>query len=100
MPASTRDEVTDRVVQAIHDGTPLFRRCYAKALARDPAVHGEVDVELVIKSDGTLGLLRAGKSDITDEALVVCALRVFEQLALPKPPADYSIVAPMQFRPD
>ena len=100
MPTSTRDQITDRVVQAIHDGTPLFRRCYAKALSRDPSVQGELDVELVIKTDGTIGLLRPGETDIADEALVACTLRVFEQLTLPTPPADYSIVAPMQFRPE
>ncbi len=100
MPAPMLDQVTDQVVQAIKDGTPLFRRCYAKALARDAAMHGEIDIELVIKTDGTIGLLRPGKGDLTDTELIECTLRAFEKLQLPTPPAEYSIVAPMQFKPD
>ncbi len=100
MPVETRDRITDQVVKAIEDGTPLFRRCYAKALDRASDVQGEVDIELLIRADGSIGALRPGKGDIADEALVACTVRAFEQLDLPVPPADYSIVAPMQFRPE
>lgn len=100
MPAPMLDQVTDQVVQAIKDGTPLFRRCYAKALSRDGSVRGEIDIELVIKTDGSIGLLRPGKGDLSDSELIECTLRAFEQLRLPTPPAEYSIVAPMQFKPE
>ncbi len=93
------DQVTDQVVQAIKDATPMFRRCYAKALDRNPTTQGEVDIELVIKKDGQIGVLRSGKRDIHDTELINCTLRAFERLTLPTPPANFTIIAPMQFHP-
>lgn len=100
MPEPQRDAITAQVVQVIADGTPLFRRCYAKALASDPAIRGEVDIEMIIKPGGNIGVLRAGKGDIGDAALIDCTLRAFEQLRYPSPPSDFSIIAPMQFKPE
>ncbi len=100
MPSSTRDQVTDQVVQAIKNGAPSFRRCYAKAVARGNSPRGEIDVELVIKAGGSIGVLRAGKGTLTEEGLVECTVRAFEQLQFPSPPADYTIVAPIQYYPE
>lgn len=100
MPSSTKDQMTEQVVQAIKDGTPLFRRCYAKAQKRGISERGEIDVELVIKAGGSIGVLRAGKGTLSDEALVNCTVRAFEQLQLPSPPADYTIIAPIQYAPE
>jgi hypothetical protein len=100
MPSSTRDQVTEQVVQAIKNGAPLFRRCYAKAAAQGTPPRGEIDVELVIKAGGSIGVLRAGKATLTEEGLVACTVRAFEKLELPSPPADYSIVAPIQYYPE
>lgn len=100
MPSSTRDQVTEQVVQAIKNGAPLFRRCYAKEAARGNSPRGEIDVELVIKPGGSIGVLRAGKATLTEEGLVACTVRAFEKLELPSPPADYSIVAPIQYYPE
>ena len=100
MPTGERDRITDLVVASIKAGTPLFRRCYAKALSRNASMRGEVDIEFILKSDGTLGVLRAGKGNVSDPQLIECTLQAFQQLALPRPPADYSMIAPMQFRPE
>jgi hypothetical protein len=100
MPASTNDEVTQQVVKAIEQGTALFRQCYAKSEKRGNSERGEIDVELIIKAGGGIGVLRPGKGTISDERLVSCTVKVFESLSLPSPPSDYTIIAPIQYAPE
>ncbi|HOT11528.1 MAG TPA: AgmX/PglI C-terminal domain-containing protein [Polyangiaceae bacterium] len=100
MPSSTRDQVTAQVVQAINDASSSFRKCYAKAVARGHSPKGEIDIELLIRPGGSIGALRPGKGTLTEEELVACTVRVFERLEWPSPPADYSIIAPIQYYPE
>ena len=100
MPALVRDEITEQVVQAIMDATPLFRRCYARSVVRGTTPSGRIDIEMVIEPGGSIALLRAGKGTLTDRGLVRCTVRAFKHLSLPSPPANYSIVAPMYYDPE
>lgn len=99
IPQDQRDEITKQVTEAINNATAEFRKCYAKSLKRGMNEKGEVDVELLLQPGPTIGALRAGKGDLTDQKLIDCTVKVFESLPFPSPPANYTIIAPIQYRP-
>lgn len=100
IPTETRDAITKQVTQTISDAAPRFRQCYAKHVAKGLSERGEVDVELVLQPGPRFGVLRAGKGTLEDPELIDCTVRAFEQLQFPSPPADYTIIAPIQYRPE
>lgn len=99
MPASERDRIADEISRAIAASAPLFRRCYARGLSRNPSLSGDVNVEFVLRNDGTFALLRPGPATLQDAEVVQCAVDAFQKISMPRPPSEFSMSAPMQFRP-
>lgn len=99
MPPKERDRIADEVSRAIAAQIGLFRQCYARGLKRNPSLSGEVNVEFVLHPDASFALLRPGAATLQDQDVADCTVEAFRKLAMPHPPGDFSMSAPMQFRP-
>ena len=52
------------ITAAIAALRPGFRQCYRDALAIDPSVKGDMNVEIVVKKDGSVGAMQATAKNI------------------------------------
>jgi len=75
-------EVIQRIVRQ-HFGQ--LRRCYDRALAKNPELSGRVVARFVIGRDGSVVMVHDGGSDLADDAARACVLAVFQGLTFPQP---------------
>jgi hypothetical protein len=75
-------ETIQRVIQQNHG---RFRLCYELGLAQNPALAGRVSVKFVIARDGAVAMAAEDESDLPDQAVRECVVRVFGGLSFPSP---------------
>lgn len=70
-----------------------LRRCYAKGLAADPALAGEVALRLVIDREGQVASATQGGSRMPDGEVAACVVRALQGASFPAPEGGLVIVA-------
>lgn len=90
-------EVIQRIVREGFDG---MRHCYEKALAKNAALEGKVQIRFVIDKDGKVAeVADAGGSTLNDASAVACILHEFGRLTFPPPEGGVvTVVYPLVFR--
>jgi hypothetical protein len=89
-------ESIQRVVRA---SSGRFRRCYQRALTRDPNTDGHVVTLFVIGADGLVQLAQEERTTLSDRLVRECVQRAFFELQFPKPPGGQpiTVIYPMRF---
>ena len=77
------------------------RTCYQRALQRDPALAGRVVVQLTIDEHGRVTVAKIKSSQLGDEAVERCVLRIVRQLRFAVPAGGGEVVVnyPFVFKP-
>ncbi|WP_218920195.1 AgmX/PglI C-terminal domain-containing protein [Chondromyces crocatus] len=75
-------EVIQRVIRQ-HAGR--FRSCYEDGLRTDPKLKGTVNVTFVIGKEGNVTSAREASSDMGNEGVSACMVRVFQGMVFPAP---------------
>ena len=90
-------EVIERIVR---QSFGRFRFCYEKGLRNNPNLQGRVSARFEIRTDGDVGSVSNGGSDMPDSAVVSCVVRAFYGFAFPQPEGgSVTVVAPIMFSP-
>ncbi|EYF02579.1 AgmX/PglI C-terminal domain-containing protein [Chondromyces apiculatus] len=90
-------EVVQRIVR---QNFGRFRLCYEQGLRRNPELTGRVTTRFTIKTDGSVGALANGGSDIPDTMVTACVVNAFRGLSFPSPEAGVVVVTyPIMFSP-
>ena len=90
-------EVIQRIVR---QSFGRFRFCYEKGLRNNPNLQGRVSARFEIRTDGAVGSVSSGGSDMPDSAVVSCVVRAFYGFAFPQPEGgSVTVVAPIMFSP-
>lgn len=77
-----------------------MRKCYEDNLRNSPNLQARVAVSFVIGVDGKVTSARDGGSDMPDSATIACVVRVFRDLAFPKPEGGIvRVTYPVMFSP-
>ncbi len=90
-------EVIQRIVR---QNFGRFRLCYENGLRSNPNLQGRVATRFLIGTDGNVGTVSNGGSDMPDGNVVRCVARAFPSLSFPQPEGGtVSVVAPIFFSP-
>jgi len=74
--------------------------CYKLGLQNNPSLQGRVTTKFVIDREGAVSLVADGGSDLPDQAVIQCVVRVFGSLRFPKPDGGIvTVVYPWIFNP-
>lgn len=77
-----------------------IRACYRQVLQLIHTVHGDVDVEITVASDGHVLRARAARDTTRSTSLVSCILSLFRGLRFPRPPGgQVTLRYPFRFAP-
>lgn len=77
-----------------------FRSCYEKGLARNRSLQGRVSARFIIDESGAVQHVANAGSDLPDDDVVDCVLRVFPTLRFPQPVGGtVSVVYPIVLAP-
>lgn len=78
-----------------------LRYCYARRLAKNPKLAGEIRVTFVVGSDGSVGSARIHSSTLRDPAVADCVVARFQRMRFPAREAGITVVRyPLVFAPD
>lgn len=75
-------DVVHRIVRGELDA---IRSCYDQGLARDPGLHGRVEVQLAINSVGKVVSGVVSKRTLPDAAVAACIGKAVQRIEFPKP---------------
>ncbi len=90
-------EVIQRVVR---QNFGRFKACYESGLRNNPSLQGRVSVRFVIGTEGSVGSVANGGSDLPDAGVVSCVQRAFYGLSFPAPESGIVTVSyPIVFSP-
>jgi hypothetical protein len=90
-------EVIQRVVRA---SMGRVKACYEKGLITRPSLQGTVKVRFVIGRDGKVASADSNGSDMPDQTVVSCVVRVVASLSFPEPEGGIvTVVYPFRFNP-
>lgn len=81
MSNEARQSAKEAFIASFNQGMHHFRRCYAPALQRNAELEGGVDVEVVLKPDGSIYEVKLVSAEIEDPALVRCVVKAFRKLS-------------------
>jgi hypothetical protein len=89
-------------IHSFEQSTAAFRRCYAAALSRKPALAGAIDVKLVLARDGSVYELEPSDVKLEDPEMVRCVLAALRALRYaPLDDGEYFSIAPvLHFTPE
>ncbi len=98
---SAHGRIDPAVVQrAVEGRVNDIRRCYARALVRNPRVRGRIAVRFVAGADGRVGRVSRFGSELQDPDLEDCVQERFEGLVLPPPERGIvTVTAPFMLIP-
>jgi len=90
-------EVIQRIV---HQKFDRFLGCYKEGLKSNPSLQGRVQVKFVIDREGNVSVAADGGSDIPDQGVTQCVVRLFGTLRFPQPEGGIvTVVYPLMFNP-
>ena len=90
-------EIIQRIVR---QNLGRFRHCYENGLRNNPNLQGRVATFFQIRTDGNVGVVRNGGSDMPDGNVLQCILRAFPSLSFPQPEGGtVNVVAPIYLSP-
>lgn len=102
-PDQTRGTLPKAVIAQVLDGAnPDFSRCMEAGLKRKPGLSGHINLNFVIAPDGNVPYAAALEqgTDLKDEAVVECVLKVVQGLKFPEPRGGRVVVThPLSFVP-
>lgn len=91
------EEVIRRIVR---QSFGRFRLCYENGLRKKPDLQGRITTRFVIDASGAVKTTADGGSDLPDDAVVGCVVRVFGNLSFPQPAkGEVTVVYPLMFNP-
>ena len=79
-----------------------IKRCYEKALRRDPKMRGRISVAFTIGGDGKVIGTKVESKDLDDEELLGCVRRRIERMRFPAPRGEgvVQVTYPFLFKPE
>jgi len=99
----TRGTLPKRVIaQVLDEANPDFAKCMEQGLRRKSGLRGNINLNFTIAPDGTVPYAAALEqgTDLPDEAVVECVLKVVQQLQFPEPRGGRVVVThPLRFGP-
>ena len=91
-------EVIQRIVR---QNFGRFRLCYENALRANPTLAGRVTVSFVIGMNGSVAGVTGNGGGISDNGMVSCVVRAFQNLSFPQPEGGVvRVTYPILFSPD
>jgi pSer/pThr/pTyr-binding forkhead associated (FHA) protein len=66
--------------------------CYERALRKNPSIHGKVQLEWIIKTNGRVGVVKTARSTLASAAAVSCMSKAVKRWRFPKPRGGTVIV--------
>ena len=92
------------IQRVVRERFPDIRACYEGGLRTNANLRGRVAVRFVVGRDGEVYDLGNGGSDLPDDWVLVCVMKVFQRLKFPPPAWDghrgiATVVYPIFFSP-
>jgi hypothetical protein len=98
----TEGEITldpDEVHSVVAANSQLLGNCYDRALAENPALQGEIQVNLVVGADGRIQQVCSGGSTVGSDQVVACVIRTFSAFQFSEQGHQVATVYPVAFYP-
>ena len=64
---------------------PRIKFCYQKELVKNPKLFGKITIRFIIGKDGRVSMAKVQSSTMHNKIVENCVVRVFYQMAFPKP---------------
>ena len=98
----TKEEMSldpDEVHAIIESNLQPLQMCYERVLAMNPALEGQIDVNLVVEPNGTPSMVCSSSTSLASSKVVSCVLRTIARIQFPERDEQVATVYPLSFSP-
>ena len=98
----TKDEMSldpAAVHAVIEENRQALQICYERVLSMNPALEGQIDVNLVIEANGEPSMVCSSASSLESTKVISCVLSTIARFRFPQQSEQVATVYPLSFSP-